>query len=296
MSRENLNDLATFLAVAEAASFTRAAARLGTSQSAVSQTVNNLERRLQLKLLNRTTRSLTLTEAGERLVHLIGPAFEQITFGLDKLSELRDRPAGTVRISADEYAIQQVLWPKLAPVLKNYPDIQVELIADYGLVDIVRERFDAGVRRGGLIAKDMIAVPISGEHRMVAVAAPVFWAEHSRPQVPGDLLNLPCINLRLPTPGKIWAWEFWVDEKQHQFQVSGQLVVSSINQALQAALDGYGVAWLPQALAQSHIATGGLVPVLDEFCITYPEYYLYYTSRLRSSAAFSVVLEALRSH
>ncbi|RZV01719.1 UNVERIFIED_ORG: DNA-binding transcriptional LysR family regulator [Serratia quinivorans] len=293
MIKENLNDLATFMAVAQEGSFTRAAAKAGTSQSAVSQTISSLERRLQLKLLNRTTRSLTLTDAGERLLSLIGPAIEEISLGLEQLADLREKPAGTVRISADEYAIQQILWPKLSPVLKNYPDVKLELITDYGLVDIAKERFDAGVRRGGLIAKDMIAIPISNKHQMVVIASPQYLATHNPPAVPSELLTFSCINLLLPTHEPL-AWIFAIDGQEHKLRVNGQIVVNGINQALQASVDGYGFAFVPKVLAQNHIDAGKLVTVLDEFCITYPEYYLYYTSRLQSSAAFNVILQALR--
>ncbi|HFJ3758713.1 TPA: LysR family transcriptional regulator [Salmonella enterica] len=294
MMKENLNDLITFLTVIQEGSFTRAAVKSGTSQSAVSQTISNLEARLQLKLLNRTTRSLTLTEAGERLAQLIGPAIEEISDGLEQLSALRDKPAGRVRISADEYAIQQVLWPKLAPVLRNFPDIQLELITDYGLVDIARERFDAGVRRGGLIAQDMIAIPISAEHRMVVVVSPHYLSDQGLPDVPAELLTLPCINLQLPTHGQNLPWGFLVDGQEQKLRVKGRIIVNGINQVHQACLDGYGFAYLPQALVQNDITFGRLLTVLDDFTITFPGYYLYYTSRLKSSAAFNVIIDALR--
>jgi len=295
MMKENLNDLITFLTVIQEGSFTRAAVKSGTSQSAVSQTISNLEARLQLKLLNRTTRSLTLTEAGERLALIIGPAFEEISDGLEQLAEMRDKPAGRVRISADEYAIQQVLWPKLAPVLRNYPDIHLELITDYGLVDIARERFDAGVRRGGLIALDMIAIPISAEHRMVVVVSPHYLPGKDLPETPAELLTLPCINLQLPTHGQNLTWTFLIDGQEQKLRVKGQIVVNDINQVRQACLDGYGFAYVPQALVQNDIDSGQLLTVLDDFTITFPEYYLYYTSRLKSSAAFNVIIEALRN-
>lgn len=294
MIKENLNDLITFLTVVQEGSFTRAAVKSGTSQSAVSQTISNLEARLQLKLLHRTTRSLTLTDAGERLAQLIGPALEEIAGGLEKLADLRDKPAGRVRISADEYAIQQVLWPRLAPVMQNFPDIEIELITDYGLVDIARERFDAGVRRGGLIARDMIAIPVSAEHRMVVVASADYVSHHTSPDTPADLLSLPCINLQLPTHGQNLPWVFFIDGQEQKLRVKGQIIVSSINQVHQACLDGYGFAYVPQALVHNDIACGRLFTVLDPFTITYPGYYLYYTSRLKSSAAFNVVMEALR--
>lgn len=296
MMKENLNDLITFLTVIQEGSFTRAAVKSGTSQSAVSQTISNLEARLQLKLLNRTTRSLTLTEAGERLALLIGPALEEISDGLEQLAEMRDKPAGKVRISADEYAIQQVLWPKLAPVLRNYPDIHLELITDYGLVDIARERFDAGVRRGGLIALDMVAIPISAEHRMVVVVSPHYFPGQDLPETPAELLTLPCINLQLPTHGQNLSWTFLIDGQEQKLRVKGQIVVNDINQVRQACLDGYGFAYVPQALVQNDMASGQLLTVLGDFTITFPEYYLYYTSRLKSSAAFNVIIEALRNN
>ncbi|BEO27684.1 LysR family transcriptional regulator [Serratia marcescens] len=294
--KENLNDLITFLTVVQEGSFTRAAVKSGTSQSAVSQTISNLEARLQLKLLNRTTRSLTLTDAGERLRQLIGPAIEEIAEGLGQLAELRDRPVGRIRISADEYAIQHVLWPKLAPVLRNFPDINLELITDYGLVDIAKERFDAGVRRGGLIAQDMIAIPISGEHRMVVVVSPHCPSGFNLPESPAELLSRPCINLQLPTHGQNLPWTFLMDGQEQKLRVKGQMIVNGINQVHQACLDGYGFAYVPQALVQHDIAAGRLLTVLDDFTITYPRYYLYYTSRLKSSAAFNVIIEALRDN
>ncbi|MGL5239867.1 MAG: LysR family transcriptional regulator [Kluyvera ascorbata] len=294
MIKENLNDLLIFLTVVREGSFTRAAAKAGTSQSAVSQTISNLEARLQLKLLNRTTRSLTLTEAGERLAQRIGPAIEEIAEGLDQLAEWRDKPAGRVRISADEYAIQQVLWPKLAPVLRNYPDIHLELITDYGLVDIAKERFDAGVRRGGLIAQDMVAIPISAEHRMAVVVSPDHLPAQGLPENPEQLLALPCINLQLPTHGQNLSWTFLINGQEQKLRVQGQIIVNGINQVHQACLDGYGFAYVPQALVQHDIISGKLLSVLERFTITYPEYYLYYTSRLKSSAAFNVIVEALR--
>ena len=292
--KENLNDLIMFLAVVQEGSFTRAAVKVGTSQSAVSQTISNLEARLQLKLLNRTTRSLTLTEAGERLAQLVGPAMKEISVGLEQLADLRDKPAGKVRISADEYAIQQILWPKLSPVLKNFPEINIELITDYGLVDIARERFDAGVRRGGLIAQNMVAVQISAEHRMAVVVAPHYLSDSHPPETPGELLTQSCINLQLPTHGQNLPWVFLIDGQEQKIRVNGQVVVNGINQVHQACIDGYGFAYVPLALVQNDIASGQLITVLDKFSITHPEYYLYYTSRLKSSAAFNVIIEALR--
>lgn len=293
--RDNLNELVTFLTVVREGSFTRAAAAVSTSQSAVSQTVSNLEKRLQLKLLNRTTRSLTLTEAGERLVSLVRPAVDDINSGLEQLSELRDTPTGRVRISADEYAVQQVIWPKLAPIIKNYPEISVELITDYGKVDIAQEGIDAGVRRGGLIARDMIAIPISDENRMAVVASPDIVKQYKAPMVPEDLLQLPCINLKLPTHGDNFPWLFLINGHEHRLRVKGQVVFTGVNQVVEAALDGYGFAYVPENLVSHHIEAGRLVPVLSDCCITHPEYYLYYTSRLQSSAAFKIIIDALRN-
>lgn len=292
--KENLSDLVTFLNVVKEGSFTRAAALAGISQSAVSQTVSNLEQRLQLKLLNRTTRSLTLTEAGEKLASLVGPAIEDINIGLEQLGQLRDTPSGTVRISADEYAIQQVLWPKLAPVIKQFPEINLELITDYGLVDIAKGGFDAGVRRGGLIAKDMIAMQISCEHKMSVVVSPDCAKQYSPPEAPHDLVSLPCINLKLPTHGDHFPWVFTVDDHEYKIRVKGQVVVNGVNQVVQAALDGYGYAYVPEALVSKYIDSGQLISMLPSYCITYPGYYLYYTSRLQSSAAFKVILDALK--
>ncbi|MEQ4923673.1 LysR family transcriptional regulator [Proteus hauseri] len=296
MMKENISDLTTFLAIIQEGSFTRAAAKIGTSQSAVSQTISNLEARLQLKLLNRTTRSLTLTEAGERLAQLIGPPLDEIANGLEQLAELRDKPAGKIRISADKYAIQQILWPRLAPVLKDFPDITLELITDYGLVDIAKERFDAGVRRGGLIAQNMIAIPISAEHRMVVVVSPnnPHLLDQGLPKTPLELLTRPCINLQLPTYGQNLSWTFLIDGQEHKLRVKGPLIVNGINQVHQACLDGYGFAYVPQALVQNDIVSGRLLTVLDDFTITFPSYYLYYTSRLKSSAAFNIIIESLR--
>lgn len=296
MMKENMSDLTTFLTIIQEGNFTRAAAKIGISQSAVSQAINNLESRLQLKLLNRTTRSLTLTEAGERLAQLIGPPLEEISNGLEQLVELRDKPAGRIRISADEYAIQQIIWPRLAPVLRHFPDIKLELITDYGLVDIAKDRFDAGVRRGGLIAQNMIAIPISAEHRMVVVVSPdnLQLLALGVPKNPSELLARSCINLQLPTHGQNLLWTFLIDGQEHKLRVKGSLIVNGINQVHQACLDGYGFAYIPQALVQNDIASGRLLTVLDDFTITFPGYYLYYTSRLKSSAAFDVIVQLLR--
>lgn len=295
MMKENLNELTTFMVVAREQSFTRAAAQLGTSQSAISQTVKTLEQRLGLKLLSRTTRSVTPTEAGERLIALVGPALAQIDSGLSQLTALRDKPAGTIRITADEYAIRAVLWPKISTFLHHYPDIRVELSTDYGLVDIVAERYDAGVRRGGLIAKDMIATPISPEIRMLVAAAPRYLAAHGRPSRPQEIASVhQCINLRLPTQGGFFSWSFLEGGRELKIRGEGQLVFNSIGNVLEAVLDGYGLAYLPQSMAEPYLADGRLEEVLAGYNMVHPGYYLYYTSRLQASPAFSLLLEALR--
>lgn len=295
MMKENLNELTTFMVVAREQSFTRAAAQLGTSQSAISQTVKTLEQRLGLKLLSRTTRSVTPTEAGERLIALVGPALAQIDSGLSQLTALRDKPAGTIRITADEYAIRAVLWPKISTFLHHYPDIRVELSTDYGLVDIVAERYDAGVRRGGLIAKDMIATPISPEIRMLVAAAPRYLAAHGRPSRPQEIASVhQCINLRLSTQGGFFSWSFLEGGRELKIRGEGQLVFNSIGNVLEAALDGYGLAYLPQSMAEPYLADGRLEEVLAGYNMVHPGYYLYYTSRLQASPAFSLLLEALR--
>ncbi|WP_288131168.1 LysR family transcriptional regulator [Microbulbifer sp.] len=293
--KENLNELSAFMVVAKEQSFTRAASKLATSQSAISQTVKNLEQRLGIKLLSRTTRSVTPTEAGERLMALIGPALEQINAGLNQMSALKDKPAGTIRITADEYAVSAVLWPKIREFLYQYPDIKIELSTDYGLVDIVEGRYDAGVRRGGLVAKDMIAVPISDEIKMMVVASPRYLERRGIPKKPQELATRhDCINLRLPTHGGLWPWSFTEKGREVKIRGEGQLVFNSINSVLEAALAGYGLAYVPESMAEPYIKEGELAEVLAGYNMVHPGYYLYYTSRLQSSPAFSLLLEALR--
>lgn len=294
MPRENVNDLLAFLAVARERSFTRAAAQLGVSQSALSHTIRGLEERLGLRLLTRTTRSVSPTEAGDRLVQTIGPRFEEIEAGLAALSELREKPAGTIRITSGDHAVQSVLWPKLAKFLLKYPDIKVEISIDYGLTDIVAERYDAGVRFGEQVAKDMIAVRIGPDVRFAAVAAKSYFARHAPPEAPQDLIGHCCINLRLPTYGGLYAWEFEKDGRELKVRVEGQLVLNSIFQILNAAVAGLGVAYVPEELVQPHLAKGELKRVLDDWCPYWPGYHLYYPSRRQSSPAFSLLVEALR--
>jgi DNA-binding transcriptional LysR family regulator len=290
----NFHDLLAFLAVAKERSFTRAAAQLGVSQSALSRTVRRLEERLGLRLLTRTTRSVAPTEAGERLLHTLGPRFEEIDAELAALSALREKPAGTIRITATDYAADTILWPGLTKFLRQYPDVKVELIIDYGLADIVAQRFDAGVRSGEQVAKDMIAVRIGPDMRMAVVGAPSYFAERSPPRKPQDLIGHTCINLRLPTYGGLYAWEFKKAKRELKVHVEGQLVFNGTFQMLNAALAGFGLAYVPEDLALSHIAEGRLNRVLEDWCPTFSGYHLYYPSRRQPSPAFTLVVDALR--
>jgi DNA-binding transcriptional LysR family regulator len=294
MARTNINDLLAFLAVARERSFTRAAAQLGVSQSALSHTVRGLEERLGLRLLTRTTRSVAPTEAGERLLRNIGPRFEEIDAELSALTALRETPAGTVRITAGEHSAQTVLWPALAKLLPRYPDIKVELVVDYGLTDIVAERYDAGVRLGEQVAKDMIAVRIGPEMRMAVVGAPAYVAAHGKPKQPQDLTEHNCINLRLPTYGGIYAWEFEKRGRAVKVRVDGQLVFNSGLLRMNAVLAGLGLAYMPEDLVKREIADGRLVRVLADWCAPFAGYHLYYPSRRQPTPAFAVLVEALR--
>ncbi|WP_046869249.1 LysR family transcriptional regulator [Microvirga massiliensis] len=294
MAGENLNDLLAFLSVARERSFTKAAAKLGVSQSALSQTIRQLEERLGLRLLTRTTRSVSPTEAGERLLRSIGPRLDEIEAEIESLSELRERPAGTIRITATDYAIEQVLWPKLERFLPKYPDIKVELSIDYGLTDIAAERYDAGVRLGEQVAKDMISVRIGPDTRYAVVGSKPYFARHPSPETPQDLIGHSCINLRLPTHGGLYAWEFEKEGDELRVRVEGQLVFNGIFQVLKAAVAGFGLAHVPEDLAQPYLAKGRLVRVLEDWCPTWPGYHLYYPSRRQSSPAFALLVDALR--
>jgi len=294
MYRGNLNDLLAFLAVAQARSFTKAAAKLGVSQSALSHTIRGLEEQLGLRLLTRTTRSVAPTEAGERLIGVIAPRFEEIEAEITALGELREKPAGTIRITATDYAIETILWPKLAKFLCRYPDVQVELITDYGLTDIVAERFDAGVRIGEQVAKDMIAVRIGPDIRIAVVGAPSYFRSHLRPQTPQELVGHNCINLRLPTRGGLYAWEFEKDGRELRVHVEGQLVFNGTFEMLNAAIAGFGLAYVPEDVAASHLAKGRLQRVLEDWCAPYAGYHLYYPSRRQATPAFSLLVNALR--
>jgi DNA-binding transcriptional LysR family regulator len=294
MPRENLNDLVAFIAVAREKNFTRAAAQLGVSQSALSHTVKALESRLGVRLLTRTTRSVSPTPAGEHLLHTLAPQFEEIESELAALSELRDKPAGTIRITTAEHAADTILWPRLSEVLPQYPDIRVEVSIDYGLIDIAAQRFDAGIRLGDQVAKDMIAVRISPDMPMAAVATPAYFARHGQPQTPHELTRHCCINLRMPTYGGLYAWEFEKDGQELKVRVEGQLILNNITQILNAALAGLGLAFIPRDIAMPHVAAERLQLVLEEWCPRFPGYHLYYPSRRQSSRAMAVLIDALR--
>jgi len=253
MAHADLNDLAAFLAVVREHSFTKAAAKLGVSQSALSQTVRNLETRLGLRLLTRTTRSVQTTEAGDRLARTLGSRLDEIDAELAALSELREKPAGTIRITADEHAANMVLWPALEKFLPNYPDIKVEIVIEFGLIDIVAERYDAGVRNVEMVAKDMIAVPIGPAMRMAVVGAPEYFAKNKHPRIPQDLTAHRCINLRLPTHGGLYAWEFEKKGRELRVRVDGQLVFNSVALLVKAALGGLGLAYVPETEALPYI-------------------------------------------
>ena len=291
---ESLNDLVAFLAVARERNFTRAAAKLGVSQSALSQTIRGLEARLGLRLLARTTRSVAPTEAGERLLKSVGPRLDEIDAELAALSVLREKPAGTIRINADEHSANEVLWPALARFLPDYPDIRVEIVIDNALTDIVAERYDAGVRLGELVAKDMIAVRIGPDLRMAVVGAPSYFASRPRPRAPQDLAGHNCINLRLPTHGGLYVWEFEKGKRELKVRVEGQLVFNNIAPRLKAALAGFGLAYLPEDQAQQHLAEGRLIRVLEDWCAPFPGYHLYYPGRRQPTPAFALLVEALR--
>ena len=294
MTREPMDDLLSFLAVARERSFTRAAAQLGVSPSALSHTIRKLEERLGVRLLTRTTRSVSPTDAGERLLHRVGPHFEEIGRELAALGELRDKPAGTIRITAVDHAAETVLWPALSEFLSEYPDVHVDLIVDNSLRDIVAERFDAGIRMGERVARDMIAVRIGPELRMAAVAAPSYFAERGKPKSPQDLAHHRCINMRLATLGGVYAWEFEKGPREINVRVEGQLTVNDIAVIRRAALEGLGLAFIPEDYAQAHLDSGELIRVLADWTPPFPGYYLYYPSRRQQSPALALLVEALR--
>ncbi|MDR6590220.1 LysR family transcriptional regulator [Agrobacterium tumefaciens] len=294
MPQENFNDLVAFVMVAREESFTRAALKLGVSQSALSQTVRGLEERLGIRLLTRTTRRVSPTAAGDRLLQTAGPRFEEIQAELAALSEMRDKPAGTVRITAGEHAAISVLAPALEKFLPENPDVNVEITVDYGLTDIVAERYDAGVRLGEQLAKDMIAVKIGPEMRMAVVGAPSYFQQHPWPDIPQDLTAHNCIQIRMPTYGNILAWEFEKDGHELKVRVEGQMVFNNIAMRLDAVRRGLGLAYMPEDLVEDDIAQGKLIRVLDDWCMPFAGYHLYFPNRRHASPAFALVVDALR--
>lgn len=294
MDRRTTDDLLAFFAVARARSFTRAAAQLGVSQSALSHTVRGLETRLGLRLLNRTTRSVATTEAGERLVRTVAPRLEEIDIELKALTELREKPSGTIRITAIEHAADGVLWPRLEKFLARYPDIKMEIVTENRLTDIVSEGYDAGVREGEQVAKDMVAVRIGPDMRMAVVGSPVYFERHSKPKTPQDLAHHHCINLRLPTRGGLYAWEFEKGSRKPKVRVEGQLVFNNGTLMRRAAIAGFGLTFLPEDRVKVDVADGTLIRVLADWCPPYPGYHLYYPSRRQPTPAFALLVEALR--
>jgi DNA-binding transcriptional LysR family regulator len=290
----NFNDLQAFLLVARSRSFTKAAAQLGVSPSALSHSIRGLEERLGIRLLTRTTRSVSPTEAGERLLHTVGPRFEEVEQELAALNELRQKPAGTIRITAGDHATVTILWPRLSKVLAKYPDIKVEINMEGGLVDLAAHRFDAGVRLGEQVLKDMVSVRIGPDLRFAVVGTKAYFAKRGIPKTPQDLVGHSCINLRLPTHGGLWAWEFERNRREMKVRVDGQVILNNIFQVRDAALDGLGLAYIPEDLARPYLSKGQLVWVLDEWSPPWSGYHLYYPSRRQCSPAFAVLIEALR--
>jgi DNA-binding transcriptional LysR family regulator len=294
MPRENFNDLQAFLMVARSRSFTKAAAQLGVSPSALSHSMRGLEERLGIRLLTRTTRSVSPTEAGERLLRTVGPRFEEVETELAALNALRQKPAGTIRITAGDHPAVTLVWPKLSKTLAKYPDVKVEINMEGGLIDIAAQRFDAGVRLGEQVAKDMVSVRIGPDVRFAVVGTKAYFAKHPAPKSPQDLIAHSCINLRLPTHGGLWAWEFERNGRELKVRVDGQLIFNNIFQVRDAVLDGFGLAYIPEDLARTHLSRGKLVWVLQEWSPRWAGYHLYYPSRRQSSPAFGLVVDALR--
>lgn len=294
MARNNIHEMIAFLAVARERSFTKAAAQLGVTPSALSHSVRHLEERLSIRLLARTTRDVSPTEAGERLMRSIGPHFEQIDAEIDRLSELRDKPAGNIRIACSDYVIDTIFRPVLRPFLREYPDISVELFIDNGFTNIVEQRFDAGVRLGEALSKDMIAVRIGPDWRFTVVGTPDYFERRSKPETPHELTNHSCINMRLTTAGGMYAWEFKKDGRELNVRVEGQLAFNSVLPVLNATLDGHGLAYVPEDLTKPYLDRGELVEVLADWSPNWQGYHLYYPSRRQASPAFSAFVEAIR--
>lgn len=294
MARTDFNQLTWFQAVAEERSFTRAAARLGVAQSTLSHTIKQLEANMGIRLLNRTTRNVAPTVAGERLLQTLAPRIAEIEGEIAALSELRDKPSGTVRLTLSEHALESVVWPKLEPVLRDYPDITVELSLDNMFRNIVEEGYDAGVRLGESVEQDMIAVRIGPDWRLIAVGSPEYFAAHGKPQHPRDLLHHRCINIRHERSGSLYAWEFEKDGTELRVRVDGQLTFNETRSMIEPVINGYGIAYIPESTAEHHVASGDLVQVLDDWSPFFDGYFLYYPSRRQNLPAFQVVVEALR--
>ena len=294
MQRDDLIDLSAFIAIANERSFTRAAAKMGVSQSALSHKIRRLEARLGVRLLSRTTRSVSPTDAGQRLLEGIVPAFDQITDQLDVLGDLREKPAGSVRITAPQHAAMTILWPAAAKIMRDYPDVEIEISVDSGMRDIVTDRFDAGIRLGEQVARDMVALRIGPPLRMAAVATPAYFAQHGIPETPQDLASHRCVNLRFTTAGGLYAWELEKDGRELNVRVEGQFISNNADFIVQAARDGFGIAFLPEDYAQEDLEAGRLQRVLEDWCPPFPGYRLYYPSRRQPKAAFALLIEALR--
>jgi DNA-binding transcriptional LysR family regulator len=294
MLKENFNELQIFLVVARERSFTRAAAKLGVSQSALSHTMKALEARLNIRLLTRTTRSVAPTEAGERIIACLEPRITDLEQELEAVIQLNGAASGNIRLSAGEHSTRSLLWPKLKPFLRQYPDINVELIVDNGFVDIVEGRFDAGIRLGESVDKDMVAVRIGPDMRMVVVGAPAYFAHYPIPETPHDLQHHRCINMRLPTAGGLYHWEFEKDGKPLRVRVDGQLTLNFLSERIDAVLSGFGLACVPEDMVEQHVKSGELIQVLDAWCPSFPGYYLYYPSRRQHPPAFALMIDALR--
>ncbi|EPG9046448.1 LysR family transcriptional regulator [Klebsiella aerogenes] len=294
MLRENFNELQLFLVVARERSFTKAAGKLGVTQSALSHAMKALEERLNIRLLTRTTRSVAPTEAGERLIACLEPRIADLEQELDSLIQLNGIASGNIRLTSGEHAARSLVWPKLKPFLREYPEIHVELMVDNGFVDIVEGRFDAGIRLGESVNKDMVAVRIGPDIRMAIVAAPSYFADHPAPETPHDLQDHRCINMRLPTVGGLYHWEFEKDGKPLRVRVEGQLTFNLLPERIDAALSGFGLACVPENMIQDYVKSGALIQVLQAWCPFFPGYYLYYPSRKQHPPAFALMIDALR--
>ena len=294
MLRENFNELQLFLVVARERSFTKAAGKLGVTQSALSHAMKALEERLNIRLLTRTTRSVAPTEAGERLIACLEPRIADLEQELDSLIQLNGIASGNIRLTSGEHAARSLVWPKLKPFLREYPEIHVELMVDNGFVDIVEGRFDAGIRLGESVNKDMVAVRIGPDIRMAIVAAPSYFADHPAPETPHDIQDHRCINMRLPTVGGLYHWEFEKDGKPLRVRVEGQLTVNLLPERIDAALSGFGLACVPENMIQDYVKSGALIQVLQAWCPFFPGYYLYYPSRKQHPPAFALMIDALR--